>query len=87
MRYRFAPQGHHQSADEADDLPRGQSVGEGRRGREDERRAKLAACQGRPSSSEPEKTSVMSRDEVLARAPYPTERFEPMPVAGMSIGD
>ena len=35
---------------------------------EDERRAKRAARKGRPSSSDPEQTSVMNREEVLALA-------------------
>ena len=53
----------------------------------DEQRARLAAFRGMPSASDPEQSSVMQRDEVLARAPFPAELMAPMPVANMFVGD
>ena len=39
------------------------------------------------SGSEPEQSSVMQREEVLARAPYQAVPFTPMPVSSIFIRD
>ena len=53
----------------------------------EEQKARLAAHRGRPSSYEPEQSSVMQRDEVLERAPFPAEPMKLLPTDQMFIGD
>ena len=91
MRYRFAPQ-------EMIDLQMKQMVYMGKNQWEfkedadpkfvdqvagEEQKARLAALRGRPSSSDPEQSSVMQRDEVLERAPFPAEPMKLLPAGQM----